>query len=487
MPQGTSAHTRLRDARNPGRRVPAGPGPQERVKARQYLVLTLTYALGYGGVVKRAAPVKTVLRRQFSSLSVYNYRVYFAGQTVSLVGTWMQTTGQAWLVLRMTGSPLALGTVTALQFLPIMLFTLFGGVFADRLPKRRMLVITQSLALLQASVLAVLVVTGSVELWHVYVLALFLGTINAFDGPVRQAFVVELVGRENLVNAVALNSSIFNVARIVGPGVAGLMIAYIGLSATFFTNAVSFIGVLGAYAAMRPAEFQVGAARPRPVGNVFRQVGQGLGYAWKTPSLMFFFIMLSAIGTFGFNFTVVIPLVAEFVLKVGPERFGLMTSSMGAGSLVAALSLAAFGRVNTKVLITAALAFAVLLAAVAESRSFPVTTALLFLFGICSLTFSTTINTSIQLAVPDELRGRVMSIFFLLMAGSTPIGGVITGKLAGSIGVAETLTIEAGVCALGVGVALLYRELAGRRSEAAPSEPVGKPATELVEPPARGA
>lgn len=409
--------------------------------------------------------VQAVLNRQFGSLKIFNYRVYFFGQMVSLIGTWMQTTGQAWLVLKLTGSPAALGTVTALQFLPITLLTLFGGVFADRWPRRKLLMLLQSLSMLQALALGLLVVTDSVELWHVYVLAACLGTINAFDGPVRQSFAVELVGRDQLVNAVALNSSIFNLARIAGPGVAGLMIAYVGMSATFFMNAGSYIFVIAAYCFMRPAEFLGGTRKP-PVGNVFAQIGAGVRYATRTPQLAFLFIMLAAIGTFGFNFTVVIPLVAEFVLKVGPEQFGLLTSCMGLGSLVAALSLAALGRASVRVLMVAAFAFAGLLAAVAASRSFELTAALLVLFGMSSLVFSTTINTTIQLNVPDELRGRVMSIFFLLMAGSTPIGGLLTGFMAEHIGVPRALAIEAALCAAGVTAALVYRmTVAGARSK----------------------
>ncbi|MEO6397918.1 MAG: MFS transporter, partial [Tepidiformaceae bacterium] len=224
------------------------------------------------------ASIRPLMARQFSSLTIHNYRVYFFGQMISLVGTWMQTTGQAWLVLKITGSPFALGAVTTLQFLPITLFTLFGGVFADRLPKRRMLIITQAFAMAQAFILGILVVSGRVELWHIYVLALSLGTVNAFDGPVRQSFVVELVGREQLVNAVALNSSIFNVARIIGPAVAGLTIALFGLSLAFFFNAASFVAVLIAYTLMRPAEF---AAVPKrqATGGVFSQVAEGIKYS----------------------------------------------------------------------------------------------------------------------------------------------------------------------------------------------------------------
>lgn len=396
------------------------------------------------------------MARQFSSLSIYNYRVYFFGQMISLVGTWMQTTAQAWLVLRITGSPFALGAVTTLQFLPITLFTLFGGVFADRLPKRKMLMVTQSVAMAQAFVLGTLVATDAVQLWHIYVLALTLGTVNAFDGPVRQSFVVELVGRDQLVNAVALNSSIFNVARIIGPAVAGILIALLGLPLAFFANAASFIAVLFAYVLMRPGEF---AAVPKrnATGSVFAQVAEGFKYSWRTPTVLFVFILLAFLGTFGYNFTVIIPLVAEFVLKVGPGKFGLLTSAMGLGSLISALMLAALGQASPRVLLAAAVAFVVVFALVAASHWFWVTAALLVVLGVAAVAFSTTINTTLQLTVPDELRGRVMSIFFLLFAGSTPIGGWLTGTFAEIIGVRSTLSIEAGICAIGVAVAYSYR------------------------------
>lgn len=386
---------------------------------------------------------------------MFNYRLYFTGQLISLVGTWMQTTAQAWLVLRLTGSPLALGTVTTLQFLPITMFTLFGGAFADRVPKRRVLVLTQTLAMTQAAILAVLVATGTVQLWHVYVLALWLGTVNAFDGPVRQSFVVELVGRERLVNAVALNSSIFNLARIAGPAVAGVTIAAIGIGWAFTANAASFIAVLGAYALMRPSEFRAVPRKPA-AGNILNQVREGITYSWRTPPVLFFFILLALIGTFGFNFTVVVPLVAEFVLKVGPQQFGLLTSAMGAGSLVAALTMAATGRPGPKVLLLIAAAFSSVLAAVALSPIYALTAGLLFLLGTCGVAFSTTINTSLQVMVPDELRGRVMSIFFLLIAGSTPLGGFVTGFLGEHIGVRGGLLAMAGACFLGVFLAGLY-------------------------------
>jgi MFS family permease len=419
--------------------------------------------------------VRPLLGRQFGSLAIYNYRVYFFGQMTSLVGTWMQTTAQAWLVLQLTDSSFALGTVITLQFLPITLFTLFGGVVADRLPKRRMLMITQSLALTQATLLGILVATGWVELWHIYVMALMLGTINALDGPVRQSFVVELVGREQLANAVALNSSIFNVARLIGPAVAGVTIGFVGISTAFFVNAGSFVAVLGAYTLMRPEQF-FAQGRRRSEGNVLSMVAEGIRYSWRTPSVLFLFILLFFVGMFGYNFTIIIPLVARFVLDVGPERFGLLTSCLGAGSLIAALGLAALGQASQRVLLGAAALFVVIFAGVAASPWFWLTAVLLVGLGVVAVAFSTTINTTLQLSVPDELRGRVMSIFFLLFAGSTPIGGWFTGALGEVIGVRGTLAIDAGLCGLGLGIALGYRWMhsaAFREAAVRADSPVG--------------
>ncbi len=402
-----------------------------------------------------------LVARQFSSLKNWNYRVYFFGQMVSIIGTWMQTTGQAWLVLKLTGSAAALGTVTMLQFLPQTAFILFGGVLADRVPKRKLLFVTQSTALAQAALLGVLVATGTVEIWHIYCLALVLGLTNAFGNPVRQAFVVELVGKDDLVNAVALNSSVFNAGRIIGPAVAGIAIAATGIATAFFLNAVSFVAVLTAFALMRPGQFHAVERRPRR-GNIFRQVGEGFRFALKTPSILYLLILLAFIGTFGYNFTVVIPLVARFVLDVGPERFGLLTSCMGLGSLISALTLAATGRATPRMFMLATVAFVVIFASIAASHWFYVTAALFVGQGLTSIAFTNTINTSIQLQVPDELRGRVISIYQLLLGGTTPIGGFVTGHLAESIGVPRTLGLEAGICGVGIVVAFTYRYLSTR-------------------------
>ncbi|HEY8489676.1 MAG TPA: MFS transporter [Dehalococcoidia bacterium] len=402
-----------------------------------------------------ATPEPGGWRRTFAALRVRNFRLFWCGQLLSLSGTWMQTVGQAWLVLDLTGSPLALGTVTMLQFLPILLFALIAGVFADRVPKRRFLLLTQSAAMLQALSLALLVATGTVQLWHVYVLAFLLGLTNAFDNPTRQAFVPEMVGRELVPNAVALNSSLFNSARIVGPAVGGVTIATVGIAGTFFLNAASFLPVLAALLLMRPAELY--PAPPARDARVLAQLREGLGYAFRTPAVLLIVLLMGVLGTFGYNFNVALALLARYTLHAESVGFGFMTSAMGLGSLASAVALAYSGRATERRLLAGAAAFSVLLVLVGLSRWYPLTLLLLVCLGYASITFTATANSRLQMAAPDHLRGRVMSLYFLLFAGSTPIGSELLGFTAHALGVSAAIVIFGSVCAAGVGLALLYR------------------------------
>ncbi|HJZ46548.1 MAG TPA: MFS transporter [Roseiflexaceae bacterium] len=407
------------------------------------------------------------LTRGFNALEVRNYRLYWVGQLISQTGSWMQTTAQAWLVLQLTRSPFALGLVTTLQFLPIMLLSLIGGVITDRLPKHRLIVTTQALALLQAALFGTLVATGAIQLWHVYLLAAFQGMINAIDNPARQAFAIELVGRERLVNAVALNSMLFNGARIVGPALAGLIIAAagtpsLGIALVLFLNAISFVAVLAGLLMMNRREFL--AAPPSASGKLGRRLLEGLAYVWRTPKVMLVMIVVAAIGTFGYNFSVVLPLLSGFVLHTDAAGFGGLSAFLGFGSLVGALSTAYARQVTVRRLIVGSACFSLLLGAVAVSTSFPISAALLIALGFAGILFSTSANTLLQLAVPDALRGRVMSLYMLLFAGSTPIGGLLIGTLSNLIGVSETLLICAGLCLLGIGGALAYHRASRHES-----------------------
>jgi MFS family permease len=391
----------------------------------------------------------------FRALRHRNYRLFYTGQSISLCGTWMQTIAQAWLVIELTDSKVALGTVTMLQFLPITIFVLFAGVIADRVPKRNFLVGTQLLAMTQALVLAALVWSGRVELWHVYVLAFVLGLSNAFDQPVRQSFVIEMVGREDLMNAVALNSGMFNGARLIGPAIGGFVIAAVGVKMAFLLNGLSFIPVITGLLMMRMSEMnhvQRRTDRINPIG----ELREGLSYAFKTPSVMLIVILVAIIGTFGYNFTVMLPLLARYVLDSGEIALGLMTGAVGLGALISALTLASRGTVTRTTLFAGGAAFGVLLGAVAWSEWLLLTLFFLFLLGLANTAFASTANTSLQLATPDHLRGRVMGLYMLLFAGSTPIGGYLTGVMAEAWGVQTAIGIEAALCLLGVAAGLLY-------------------------------
>jgi len=414
------------------------------------------------GAPEAPAAVPRSLRGIFVALSVRNFRLFWFGQLISLSGTWMQSIGQAWLVLDLTESPLAVGTVTTLQFLPITLFVLFGGVIADRVPKRGFLVATQTAAMLQALTLGVLVSTGLVQLWHVYLLALALGVTNAFDNPTRQAFVPELVGRDLVANAVPLNSTLFNAARIVGPAIGGVTIATIGIDGTFYLNAASFIPVFVALMMMRPAEF---FAVEKGEGRLFAQLKEGLDFAFRTPEVLLILLLMGFVGAFGYNFSTALPLLADFVLHVGSVGFGAMTAVLGVGSLLAALAIAYTRRAGERQIILGAGVFSVLLILVGLSHWFIVTLLLLVLLGFAGIIFTASANTRLQLLSPDHLRGRIMSLYVLLFAGTTPVGAFLLGNAAERIGVQQAIVLFGTISVLGVGVGLLYRatHIAGDR------------------------
>ena len=404
--------------------------------------------------------------RTFASLAIFNYRVFWLGQLVSVSGTWMQTTAQAWLVLKMTNSPLALGTVTMLQFLPVTVLTLFGGVLVDRLPKRKVVFCTQTVAALQALLLAVLVLTNTVQLWQIYALALLLGVVNAFDNPTRQAFVVELVGKEHLQNAIALNSSLFNSARVIGPAIGGIVITAVGIGQAFLFNGLSFIPLIVGLLFLWPGQFY---AVPQPQrGNMFRQLAAGVRYAAGTPEVLLILMTMAVMGTFGYNFNTILPLIAKYVLHAGAFGLGILTSALGIGSLIAALGVASARRTSHAVLLGAAALFSVVLTLVGLSPWLPLTLALLVLLGAASIVFSASANTRLQLTTPPELRGRVMSLYFLLFAGTTPIGGFLVGVLATRMGVGATTVLFGAICLLGVaGASLFARRMHTREAAAA--------------------
>jgi MFS family permease len=395
---------------------------------------------------------------RLAALRHRDFRLFWSGQLVSLIGTWMQSVGQAWLVLELTGSPLQLGLVTALQFAPILVLSPVGGAMSDRFPKRRLIIATQTAMMAQAFVLAGLVWSGHVRYWHVAVLAAVYGLGRAVDIPARQAYITDLVGKPDVPNAVALNSLVFNGARIVGPAAAGLLIARFGVAAAFFLNGLSFVAVLAALLATRTA------GDPHPGGQlgIREGVGGALAYAARTPPIAFTLSLLVAVSLLVLNFNVVVPLVARDVLNEGAHGFGLLMSSLGAGAVLAALGLTVLrrGRPALWSLAASAGVLSAGTAALALVGHFAATAALLVLLGCCQIVFSTGCNTTLQLATPDALRGRVMGLYALAFAGMTPFGSLLVGTVAEHLGVRAA-------CALGGGaglVAVAALVLAGRRT-----------------------
>ena len=403
----------------------------------------------------------------FRAFRNYNYRLFWTAQVISVTGTWMQRIAQAWLVLQLTDSPLALGTIATVQFLPILLFSLFGGVFADRLPKLRVLSVTQSVMAVQALLFAVLVSSDLINLPEVYVLAAILGVASALDQPTRQAFLVEMVGPDDLTNAVALNSVQFNVARISGPALGGLAIAVIGVSGCLYLNAASFLAVIAAIALMRQSEFF--DVPPRIQGRVLSQLAEGVRYALRTPDIALIIIVLGIVGTFGYNFTVVLPLIAKFSLGAGPGGFGLLTSVMGVGSVFAGLGVALGKSPSRGRLLIGGTGFTLLLFALAFCHSWWSAVPVVMALGVFSIVFQTTASTRLQLLAPREMRGRIMSIYQLLFAGTTPIGGAIYGLLADRGGVSWATGVMAVLCGFGVLAGLTYLRAGSLRHPPGPA------------------
>ena len=388
----------------------------------------------------------------FRSLRVRNYRLYAAGQLVSLTGTWMQRVAQDWLVLELTNSGTALGIVTALQFLPSLLFGLWGGLLADRYDKRKLLLATQTGLALVALILGVLDVTGIVQYWQVLVLALALGLVSAIDSPVRQSFVVEMVGPDDLTNAVGLNSTIFNSARILGPAVAGVMITAIGTGWAFVANGISSIAVLTGLALMRPAEL-----RPSPaIDRIRGQLRAGLHYVRQRQDLLLTMVLVFVVGTFGLNFQITTALLAKQVFHRSATGYGLLSTALAVGACVGAvLATRRRTRPSLLFLLLAAMAFGLLEILAGSMPGFGATALMLVLVGLAMLTFTTAANSSVQLGVEATMRGRVMALYLMCFLGGTPVGAPIVGWVAYTVGPRWGMIGGGLVCmAMAVGMAL---------------------------------
>jgi len=385
------------------------------------------------------------LGKPFASLAVPNYRRYFAGQIVSLSGNWMQTVGELWLVLSLTGDPLAVGVTTALQFTPMLLFGAWGGVVADRLDKRRLLMFTQVAMALPAIALWLLASRGVVEPWMIFGLVFARGAVNAIDNPARQAFLVELVSSSRLVNAVGLNSALVQVSRVAGPAMAGVVIASVGVADCFLINAASFAAMIFALRRMQTDQLHL----TEPVPAASGQLRSALRYVRATPALLIPLVLMAVIGTLSYNFQTLLPLLARFSFDGHAGTYAALTTAMGVGALIGALAASSRREVPPALLVGSALAFGAGLLLAAAAPTLDAEVAALALTGAASVTFASSVNSSLQLRVRPSMRGRVMALYSVVFLGSSPIGGPLMGWISGAAGPRAGLLLGAGAAITG--------------------------------------
>ena len=385
------------------------------------------------------------LSSPFPALRQRNFRYFWFGQIVSLVGTWMQNIGLAWLVIKLTNSPFLLGLVSAMQFLPVMLFSLFAGPFVDRFPKRKMLLFTQSALMVLALVMVIITGLGIVQYWMIIVLSVLLGFINTLDIPTRQSFVIELAGREHLVNAISLNSAAFNTARMVGPAVAGILIGLVGIAPCFLLNALSFVAVLWALMCISlPHRVRQPVEGHRLFQGVLASVGEGLAYVRARPALLLPLLQIGLLSTIVINYSVFVPVFARRQLKGDAIHFGLLMTSMGIGSLVAALRLAVRSRRGPQLrsLTLGAVGMSAFFLLTGFQTDFLLSGVCLGLTGFFTITFTASANAWVQLQSGDSMRGRVMSIYALVFGGVTPIGSLYAGWIIDAVGISPAIIVS---------------------------------------------
>lgn len=409
---------------------------------------------------RAAAPLTAVARQTFAALANPNYRRYVSGQAVSLIGTWMQSIAQSWLVLQLTGSATALGVVIALQTLPTLVLGPYAGVVADRSDKRRLMIGLQSGMGVLALLLGVLTITGTVALWHVYVLAFLLGMNNCFENPARQSFILEMVGPDDLRNAVSLNSVLVNVARAVGPAIAGIVIALGGIGLCFLLNAVSFVAVVASLARLDVRRLSRSIPTPRAPG----QLREGFAYVRRTPELAVPLLMMALVGCLAYEFQVVLPVFAQQTFAGDATTYGFLTAAMGVGAVVGGLYVAARGRTGLNALVVAAALFGVAMLGTALAPNLPVALIGMGLVGAFSVAFLSTGNSTLQLAADPQMRGRVMALWAVAFLGSTPIGGPIAGVVVQYFGSRAGLLLGAAACLLAaaLGAVMARGSRAGR-------------------------
>jgi MFS family permease len=401
--------------------------------------------------------VTLALRRSVASLSVPNYRRWFAGQVVSISGNWMQQVAEMWLVLQLTGSGAAVGITAAAQFVPLLLAGGLGGVLADRVSKRALLVVTQTLMAVPALILFALTELDAVSAWMVIGLILVRGTVLAIDNPARQSFVVELVGADRLVNAVGLNSVLVHTSRIAGPAAAALVIAVFGVGPCFLINALSFAAMIVALRGMDADALET----PPVVARARGQLRSAVRYVWHDPALRTPLLMMAVIGTFSFNFQVLLPLMADFTWHGTAVAYAALTSAMALGSIAGALASGARQRLDARLIVLAALLMGVLSVAAAGAPELGLQLLILAPLGAASVTFAAGVNSTLQLAAEPAMRGRVMALYSLVFLGSTPLGGPLMGWLAGVSSPRVALAVG-GVAAMATALAVLRPQLSHR-------------------------
>ncbi len=379
------------------------------------------------------AAILALNRRTFASLSHRNYRLYFGGQVVSITGTWMQNIASGWLILELTHSPLAVGVLALCTFAPFSVFGLFAGVVVDRFDARRLVIGTQAISMLLAVALAVPTLLGLATPWFVYLLAGLRGTVLVLDAPARQALTYRMVGPRELPNAVALNSSLFNGARVLGPALGGAVVALAGVGVCFAFNAVSFLAVLASLLAMRTRDLTPQEHTGEPP-RLLSGTGEALRYVCRTPKVALILSLVAVVSTFGFNFNVLLPVLADVTLQSGPATFGAVTGCFGAGALVGALLSAALGRASVRTMLVGAGGFGIAELLLAPQRSVVAASVLLFVVGLFFTLWTSNANSTLQLEAPSHLRGRVIGLYYYAFNGAGPIGGVLAGWLAATGG-----------------------------------------------------
>jgi MFS family permease len=383
----------------------------------------------------------------FRAFKHRNFQLFFSGQIISLTGTWMQSVAQSWLVYRLTGSVALLGLIGFAGQFPVFLLTSFGGAIADKYDRRRILITTQACSMILAGILAALTLTGNIEVWHLFVLASFGGVINAFDIPTRQSFVVDMVGKEDLLNAIALNSSMFNGARIVGPAIAGILVSAVGEAWCFLGNAVSYIAVITGLLLMRVAHRQNAASE----GSAIEKIKEGFSYVAKTAPVRALLLLLGLVSLMGMPYAVLMPIFAEEILHGGVRGLGILMGASGSGALIAALLLASRKSIQGlgRWVAMSSGSFGLFLILFSFSRSFWLSAAALVPVGFSMMLQMSSSNTLVQSMVPDELRGRVMAVYSMMFMGMAPLGALMAGSLAGILGAPLTVALGGAVCIVG--------------------------------------